>query len=76
LDEYQNILPKSINIHRVSDFEIKPILDSIDRSILSISHVRVSLKSKNDFEQLLMVSNLAKSIDLHMIDKMDVWEIK
>ena len=77
MDEYRNILPKSININRIfSSEDIKPILDSLDHSILSFSHITVYLNSVEKLEQLLMVSSLAKSILLYMNDRMEKWDIE
>jgi hypothetical protein len=72
------VLPKSINIQNTMyDFyEIKAILYSIYPSILSFSHIRVTLKSEIKFEELLILSNLAKSIDLDMVNAEKKWEVK
>jgi hypothetical protein len=72
------MLPKSINIqNKIKDFDkIKAILDSIDHSILSFSDIRVTLESERNLEQLLMLSNLAKSIELDVDDQVNKWEIK
>jgi hypothetical protein len=78
LKEYLNILPKSINIQNIiKGFDdIKPILDSIDPSILSFSDISVELLSPRNFEQLLMLSNLAKSIQLYMDDEVNKWNVE
>ena len=78
LEEYRNILPKSININEsILDFDyIKLILKSIDPSILSFNKITVSLKSERNFEELLILSNLAKCITLHMEPEVNKWKVK
>ena len=78
LEEYRNILPKSININEsILDFDyIKLILKSIDPSILSFNKITVSLKSERNFEELLILSSLVKSIKIDMYAKVNYWKVK
>ena len=55
---------------------IRLILESIDHSILSFSHIYVYLKSEKNFEELLILSNKAKFIEIHMDDEVNYRKIK
>jgi hypothetical protein len=76
LDEYRNILPKSITINGIIPEFGKMKLYS---SILSFSDINFkNLNSERQFEELLILSNLAKSITLFMDDEgfLNYWKVK
>jgi hypothetical protein len=71
------MLPKSISFGYIKYSDnITLILDSIYHSILSFSDTYVELKSEKNFEELLILSNKAKSITIRIDDEVNYWKIK